>query len=106
MKIAMRIFAIWTKASFRRIQPADWDRLNIEEALRRYYQQSIQGKEYDEVKQSRIENDVRTLSYAMQLRNGDRPKQFANCKVIVLSEPDLWHPILLAYESLYPNQAH
>lgn len=82
---------------------SDWDRLNIEEALRRYYQQSIQGKEYDEVKQSRIENDVRTLSYAMQLRNGDRPKQFANCKVIVLSDS---RTARLAAKTLYNSPSH
>lgn len=65
---------------------SDWDQINTEEALRQYYLKSIQGKENDDIKLLRIENDVRTLSYAMQLRNGDRPKQFANCKVIVLSD--------------------
>ena len=65
---------------------SDWDQINTEEALRRFYLQSIQGKEKDEIRRLRIENDVRTLSYAMTIRDGDRPKEFANCKVIVLSD--------------------
>lgn len=65
---------------------SDWDRINTEEALRRYYIQSIQGKDNDIVKKTRIENDVRTLSYALQLRNGDRPREFGKCKAIVLSD--------------------
>jgi len=65
---------------------SDWDHINTEEALRKYYLDSIQGKEKDEVRRFRIENDVRTLSYAMQIRNGDRPQHFEDCKVIVLSD--------------------
>lgn len=80
---------------------SDWDRINTEEALRQYYLKSIQGKEHDDIKQLRIENDVRTLSYAMQLRNGDRPTQFANCKVIVLSDSKTAR---LATKALYDSR--
>lgn len=65
---------------------SDWDRINTEEALRRYYYQSIQKKGNDTVRTTRIENDVRTLSFALQMRNGDRPREFEKCKVIVLSD--------------------
>lgn len=65
---------------------SDWDQINTEESLRRFYLQSIQGKEKDEIRRLRIENDVRTLAFAMKIRDGDRPKEFANCKVIVLSD--------------------
>lgn len=65
---------------------SDWDRINTEEALNRYYIDSLQDKKHDEILHTRIENDVRTLSYALQLREGNRPKHFENCKVLVLSD--------------------
>ncbi len=79
---------------------SDWDQINTEEALVRYYTESIRGKEKDEVKAARIENDVRTLAHAIKIRNGDRPKQFENCKVLILSDSKTAR---YAVRSLYDN---
>lgn len=65
---------------------SDWYKLDAEEALSRYYFDSVQGKEKDIVAGTRIRNDVKTLSYVLGLRSGDRPKQFEKCKALVLSD--------------------
>ena len=82
---------------------SDWDQINTEEALGRYYIDSIRGKEKGEVKDARIENDVRTLAHALRIRNGDRPKRFESCKVLILSDSKTAR---YALRSLYDNLEH
>lgn len=67
---------------------ADWETLNAEEAIRRFYQQSLNGLTASEanVGKKRVENDTRSLMAIVRARNGESPTSFINCKAVLLSD--------------------
>lgn len=67
---------------------ADWETLNVEEAIRRFYQQSLNGLTASELNigKKRVENDTRSLMAIVRARNGESPTSFNNCRAVLLSD--------------------
>ncbi|NLI54301.1 MAG: hypothetical protein GX417_08225 [Clostridiales bacterium] len=67
---------------------SDWETLNIEEAIKRHYMQSLEKLPPNDtiIGKKRIENDTRSLMAVVRARNGNTPTTFSQCNAILLSD--------------------
>lgn len=67
---------------------SDWETLNAEEAIKRFYYQSVNSLNDNDatIGKKRVENDTRSLMAIVRLRNGESPISFNNSKAILLSD--------------------